>query len=338
MMNPWRRLVIAAAIVTLGSSGAAAQTVMVRNAPAGTNVEVVVDAAVAGTAVAGAGGAASVPFKLPAGKTEMDANVFVDVCAKLDRVLVVERSRQGPPPAVGCERREIGGLFLVRPVNTLVIDVGGPTPALLLIKGRYTPPRPHVENAGPARLLPTGLVLFGGVGSSKFSDAFSLACGNASACSDKSPAVSFSGGATYWFTRYLGAEATYLRPSKAKAAGGDGFNFRSELDPDVWTILGKAGAGSGRIRAFGHGGLDYHQATTTSTETIDAGTQTFAYRTKGWGFTFGGGLEVWVASKFAIYGEFDVMKIKGNAEGSGEEQIDDRLRVFSVGLRLRLRR
>jgi hypothetical protein len=92
------------------------------------------------------------------------------------------------------------------------------------------------------------------------------------------------------------------------------------------------------VRLYGKGGLNYHQATSTTVQTIDNVSQTIAFRTKGYGWLFGGGLEGWVTSRVALFGEFDLANLKGDAEGGGEAFIDDRLRLFMGGIRLHIGR
>jgi hypothetical protein len=167
MVNRWRHVATTAAVV-IGTAGiVSGQTVYLRNAPAGSNVEVVLNAASAGTGVVDSEGEAKVPFTLPADKTEMDANVFVDVCnaAKLRKVIINDRARLPPPPAEGCDRGEIPGIYWVRPVNTIVVDVGGPTPTLLLVRGSYTPPKPSrevLDEEHPSTPAPRPLMFAGG--------------------------------------------------------------------------------------------------------------------------------------------------------------------------------
>jgi hypothetical protein len=160
--------------MTAGAAIAAAQTVMVRNAPPGTAIEILLNDAVVGTETAAADGLATLDLKMPE-PGEMDANVYVDVCEKSRRVLVVDRNKRPPSPPAGCERREVSGLFLVRRINTLVVDVGALQPSMLLVKGSYTPPKPVVEGeeeaAAPRRPSPTGLSLFAAGGVGKFRDA-----------------------------------------------------------------------------------------------------------------------------------------------------------------------
>jgi opacity protein-like surface antigen len=347
MLKPWRLLVIAAAlIVTLGAGPSAAQTVMVRNAPAGSPVELAFDATTIAAGTADADGQATLPLNLTSlGKTEIDANIFVDVCDKTRRVLIAERMRTPAPPAAGCDRREIPGLYWIRPINTVVIDVGGFVPKVLLIRGSYTPPRPSATGAEgsevvtPKRPSPTGLVLSGGGGIVGFRDARLLACGNVTPCGGHAPRFGYTGGITYWFTRYLAAEGTYIKPSKLTATGsGDTFNFDTSLSADVFTIVGKLAAPLGPVRLYGQAGTNYHQAVSKTTDTIGGASQSFELRTNGWSWVFGGGGEGWITNRVAIFGEFNFARIKGTDERGGEGQIDDRLHSLMAGLRIRLGR
>lgn len=338
------RIVATAAAGILGVAGAAsAQTVYLRNAPAGSSVEVFVDAASAGTGTVDAEGEAKVRFTLPQGKTDMDSSIFVDTCDKLRKVLIVDHARQPPPPAEGCERREIAGIYWVRPVNTVVVDVSTPTPSLLLVRGNYTPPKPTAEGEAentPAKPLPTGLLMFAGGAYTNFRDAGDLFCGTATACSQKTTGFTYAFGATVWLTRFVGVEGSYIRPHEVTASGGDTYRFNSSLDSDVWTVMGKLGAQVGVVRLFGQGGMNYHEATNSTAETIDVSSQTFQYKTKGWSWIFGGGAEVWLGrnQRLAVYGDGGIMRIKGNAESGGEARIDDRLKYVTVGVKLRISR
>ena len=341
MTNPLRLLVIAAALTgTLGIGTAAAQTVFVRNAPAGSAVEVVAGAATTGTGTVGEDGNASVPFTLGAGKAEMDANVFVDICDKMRRVIVMDRGRLPAPAAAGCDRRDIAGVFWVRPVNTLVIDLGDATPSLLLVRGRYTPPKPQAEgaeeSAGPRHEAPTGFVLFGGGGLTKFRDATNIACGNVGNCSGSS-GVGYSFGAGYWFTRFLGAEVTYLNPKTLSIDGADtGFVFNTKVNSNLTTIAGLLAVPAGPMRFYGKGGWNYQQTTQDTTETIDNATQTFQLKTTGWNWIYGGGAEGWFTPKFGIYGEVGYAKVAGDAEVGTIGRFDDRLSYLLFGARLRI--
>ncbi|MEP6917806.1 MAG: hypothetical protein ABJC89_19320 [Acidobacteriota bacterium] len=339
MQKWWRLLGLAAAMnVGLGAGVALAQTVVVRKAPAGTTVEVALSAATVGTAPADANGDAIVAFKLPEtdGKAELDAYVFVDYCDTMRRVVVVERGRAPLPPSAGCERREIPGLYWVRRVSTLVVDVGGPIPTLLLIKGTYGLNDPVARSWTPSM---TGLSVFGGGALSSYRDARQIACGDVTPCGGSDSGIGYTAGATFWFSRFLAAEGGYVKPHRATANGSSTtFTFNSELDPRLITIVGKVGGPIGPVRLYGLGGANYHQAMLTTTETIDSVTQTIEIKTKGWGLLFGGGGEVWVSRFVALYGELNFASLKGAPTRGGEVRLDDRLRLITFGARVRIGR
>ena len=169
MTNPLRLLVMVAALTgTLGIGTAAAQTVLVRNAPAGARsrsssaLRPPAPARWARTAMP------RCPSRLGTDQTEIDANVFVDICDKMRRVIIMERGLVARPRAVGLRLPRYLRVFWVRPINTLVVDFGDVNPTLLLIEGRYTPPKPQAAgeeaSTGPRHQAPTGFVLFGGGG------------------------------------------------------------------------------------------------------------------------------------------------------------------------------
>jgi hypothetical protein len=343
MTSPLRLLVAAAALNgTLGAGVAGAQTLFLRNAPAAATVEVIVNGVQTGAGTVGADGNASVPFTLAkdAAPPEMDANVFVDACGPVRRVVLMERGRPPAPADAACDRREIAGVFWVRPVNTLVIDLGGANPTLLLVRGRYTPPVPTAEgeeaSAGPRRRAPAGFVLFGGGGLTQFRDATNIACGNVSNCADSS-GIGYSFGAGYWITRYIGAEVTYLNPKTLTIdGGGDTFTFTNTLNANMTTIAGLLALPLGPVRLYGKGGVNYHQATSDTSQTIGDATQTFQVDTSGWSWVAGGGGEAWLTQKFALYGEVGRARVKGEAEVGGSGSLDDRLGYVLFGARIRL--
>jgi hypothetical protein len=340
MHRSWRLPVLAALLnVCLGAGAAAGQTVIVRKAPPGTRVEVAVNAAPVASAEVDPAGDAKVPINVTAvaGKPEIEAHVFVDSCDVVRRVIIVESNRQPAAPEAGCTRRQISGLFGVQRVNTLVIDVGGVNPTMLLIKGSYS-----LDPEAPARTWTpslAGLVVFGGGGLGAFRDARALACGNVTPCGGHDSGLAYVTGATFWFSRFLGVEGSFLKPGTVTANGsGDNYSFDSSLDTWLVTIAGKVGIPAGPVKIYGLVGTDYHQATSTTAQTIAGATQTLEFKTEGWNLLFGGGLDAWIAPRVALYAEAGLAGIKGKAVGGGEAQIDDRLRFIVIGLRLRISR
>jgi hypothetical protein len=328
-------LAVAAALhILFGTGVAMAQTVMVRKAPPGGTVELVVNTAIVATAKTDPGGDATLIMNLAetTGKTEIDANVFVDVCPdNLRRVVIAEQGQPPGPQPAGCDRRDSGALFLIRRVSTLLVDVGGTLPTIVLRQGpiRLGPPR--------VRRPPRGLVAFGGAGLAQTRDLELAACGNVTECSADTSGAGYTGGATIWIMRYLGAEVSYVRPPEGEATGTlTDVSFDSAFDAHVTTITGKAGVPIGPVRLYGQGGMNYHRATFSTSQTSGDLTQTFELRTSGWGWTFGGGIEVWVSSLFGLYGEFGRAALKGTGRDDSEAVIDDRLTYFFGGVRFRV--
>jgi hypothetical protein len=341
MIDSWRPLVLAAALsVTLGVGAASAQTVIVRSVPAGSTIELVLNNnATAGSTKSEAGGDLTIPAKLfeNASKTETDAQILVDSCGTTWRVVLLERGYATPPEQSGCSRRDMGGWFVIKPVSSIVINVGGPSPTLLLRQGAFSLAPPRTWNASP-----TGLVLFGGGSFDKISGVRDVACGSVTACSGGDAVFGFTAGAAYWITPYLAAEGSYIRPSEVKVEGnGDTFRFSSTLDPHIVTVVGKIGVPLGPVRPYGQIGANYHRATFTTTQTMtnvtENATQTYSVETGGWSWIFGGGLEAWFSSSFGIYGEFGRAAIKGPAiDEDVEGLIDDRMTTILFGARIRI--
>lgn len=336
MTKPLRLLVAAAALnVTIGTGVAAAQTVLVRHAKPAETIELMLNATKVATATADAAGDATLPLDLrvnSAGKTEIDANIFVDACDNLRRVIVVERGQPIAAQQPGCERRDISGLYFVRRVNTLVIDVGGTNPTMRLIKGEF--------GLEPERTwgAPAGLVVFGGGGLTEFRDAALIFCGTASSCG-KNTGFAYMAGATLWLKRFVGVEGSYMKPRKTTASGsGDTDSFNSELDVDLVTVAGTLGVPIGPVRLYGKGGPNYHFGKSTTNQTINNRSQTFEVKTQGWGWGFGAGAEVWVAPAFAFYADAGFAWLKGEPVGGGEARFDDRLRFLMFGARVRIGR
>jgi hypothetical protein len=347
----WRRFALAAALTFVVSATASAQTLIVRGIPAGSTVELVINSSPAGKGTADPSGDAKLPVPLPAhtNKTEIDAHVFAETCGDIRRVYIVERGLQPPVRADDCDRRDITGVFFVRRNSTLVVNMAGASPTMLLVRGSY-----DLSPGDPSKVVTakrTGIVLFGAGGISKFSDIEFVACGNVTDCSGNDWRPTFSGGAEMWFTPYLAAHFDYVKPTKVQMQGNGGtFRFTSELDAQVMTFAGKVGIPVGRARIFGQIGSNYHQATFTTrqtnddvtqtvdgvTQTIPGGTQTFELKTDGWGWTFGGGVEVWLTQRFGIYGEAARARLKGTEADDGQGIFDDRMLTFVAGVRYRI--
>ena len=336
MMKPMRLLVAAALFVMIGSGVARAQTVMVRNAPPGETIEVFLNATKVASASVQANGETTLPLNLResnAGKTEIDANIFTDVCDKIRRIIVVERGQPAATQEPGCERRDIPGLYWVRGVNTLVVDVGGPNPTMMLVKGSYQPGR--VKNWSST--VPNGLIAFGGAGRADYRDVALISCGTATTCNGDKAGLSFNGGLTFWLSRFLGAEASYFRPSKAKVNGsGSNYSFDTTLESNVLMVGGRGAVPAGPVRISGLAGWDYQDSVLKTTDTINGASQYTEVETKGWGFMWGAGMEIWVSPRFAISIDAGFAQLKGTPTGGGEVRLDERLRYVSGGVRYRI--
>lgn len=336
-----RPLAMAAALnLTAGMAIAAAQTVMIRNGPPNASTEVLLNGAPVGAGTTNDAGEVTIALKTGTtiGEKGIDANLYVDVCDKVRRIQIVDRAKIVPAPADDCDRREISGIFWVRTVNTIVFDVGGLTPSVLLVRGSYVyrPPRdedaPHIW-----RPLPTGLLVYGGAGNAKLDNAYSQFCGSAPNCGGTDTGLGgYTFGATYWIRRWIGAEASFIKPRQTKTTGGDTFKFTSTQDTDIFTVAVKGGIPAGPLRIFGEGGAAYHQGTTKTVETIDVTTQTFQYKTHGWTYTWGGGAEVWIWKKIALYADVGVIQVRGDSNTGGEARIDDTVRYLFTGAKFSL--
>jgi hypothetical protein len=73
-------------------------------------------------------------------------------------------------------------------------------------------------------------------------------------------------------------------------------------------------------------GTTFQDATLTTHEAINNAPQVFVVETRGWGWTWSGGLEIWTSSWLAIYGEAGFGTLKGTSTTGGEVLFDDRLR------------
>jgi hypothetical protein len=350
MTEPRRLLTLAAALnLILGAGLASAQTVVVRNAAPETPVEVVLNDKVVGSGKANSGGYAIVVANLSENlkKTEIDAQIFVDVCDNVRRVLIVERGGTPPPAEATCLRRDMSGLFLVQQISSIVVDVGGPNPTLLLRQGKVslTPKKVWSD-------LPKGLIVFGGGNLSKYRDAPRFQCGDATDCSGGGWGFGFTAGADFWVTPWLAAEGAYFKPGNLNIDGsGSTYSFTHSLKADIYTVAGKVGIPARRARPYGKVGANFIQTKSETTNTlkdrsvtidgvvttIPGGTENYGIKTEGWSWFLAGGVEAWFSDRIAMYGEFGRMVLKGDTLQNVEGDFDDRKTYFVVGMRVHIK-
>ena len=357
MRAPWRPLVAAAVLNLIVVAAAAAQTVIVTKAPPGATIELVVNSAVAATVTADATGAATIPLTPEArgGKAESDTYVFVEYCDSLRRVILIEPGMEGYPGGQ-CPRREVPGAYVLRQITTLLVNLSEPAPSVLVRQGKVPPAwlTDEVESspaAKPANAPSRGLYAFGGGGLSSFANAAAFACGSQE-CSGSTMPLTFTAGATFWLTPYLGFEAAYLKPGEVRLDGGVEtlFDFTTSLKTDVLTMVGKAGLPLAYVRVYGFGGATWSRAHWNTLESIDeqtvlvdgvettvpGGSQSLHLYTQGWSWIAGGGLEVPVSKRMSIFGEGGRAGIKGDDRYNGEGKMDDRVFYFVAGVRVRI--
>jgi hypothetical protein len=338
-----RSFALAAAFYfVMGAGVVFAQTVVVQNAAPASTGELVLGGKPVAKGTAGADGLITLTAGaggLQAAQT-LDVLIWVDDCGGSRRVIIMSRVEQ-PPSAETCRRTPIQGVFLLQPVTSLLIDISPVTPAVRVRQGPIPDEwlRPVVPGEAVPRfaLAPRGLILFGGGGLMSAGDLISPACGNVTTCSSDDRAISMTGGVGVWFSQYVGAEASYFRPRRLEASGsGDRFTFNSDVDGGALVVVGKAGFPVGRVRIFGTGGMDYHRATFTTTETIDSVPVTLQWRTEGWAPVFGGGIEVWFTGTVGLYGDVTRVGLKGDDVGGSEARTDTTVTSIVIGGRVRL--
>jgi hypothetical protein len=356
MSRFWRRAALAAAgFLTLAIGPADAQTVVVKNAPAGTAIELRWNGDAVATATAGADGIGTVAF--PAnrlGRPETDARVFVDVCDAVRRITLVERAVQPPAPEAGCIRTEVGQFVLLQPTTSLLVDLAPAAPTLWVRQGPVPPTWLLNVAAEPAerprRPAPKGIILFADGGFTEFGKFAASACGTLS-CDKKAFRRGFGVGAAIWPSQYFGLEGGFHKAANATAAGDETlYSYDSTLETQVITASALVGIPVGRVRFYGRGGATHHRATFHTAQTIEprtltiggvprtvpGGSQEFELRTAGWGWIFGAGLEGWLSRSFALYGEANYGALKGGARDDGDGKLDDRITALKFGIRIRL--
>jgi hypothetical protein len=358
MLRVGRSLAMAAWIIaTWGAVHAQAQTVIVRNLPPGSPVDFVLNSTVVATEAADAEGIVRLSASADGvtGQQQIDAQVWLDRCGERYRVLVVDRSVVPPGPE-SCARQQVQGLFLVGRISSLVID-GGSVPPTLRIRQGPAPEgwiRPSLlgdPDFGPERRTPSGLILSGAAGLGSLRDFSAIACGSVSGCDAHDRTVTFAGSVGYWFSPFVGAEVSYVRPRPATASGGGtGFAFDSELDGGLIAFGVKGGLPLGRVRLTMTFGANFQRSTLTTTTTIEpttvtvdgveqqipGGSQTLQWRTEGRDFSYAGGAEVWLSNSVAIYSEVGRHFLKGSDTRDSEARLDDAQTFLLVGIRYRV--
>ena len=357
MMKPWRLLPMAVALgVTVNAGVAAAQTVIVRSAPQGSTIEVQVNAEDVKSATADSYGDATLDLRLLGAVSQRNVHFFVDVCSNRVRVRVVEQGLQPAAAEPACRRIEVSGLFVMRSITTFVVDLDAETAVVHLRQG----PAPlswvgrGEAAAGRAWGTPrTGLQLSAGLGLATFTDFGTVACGTVTSCSTSNLKGAVTVEAAFWIKRFLAAQVSYVKPARVTASGSeDTFRFDSALDTKVVTVAANVGGPVGPARVYAIAGMNHHQASFTTTETINdttvvvdsvtrtikGGTQSFELKTAGWGWLFGGGFELWATRPAAFYMEGQYGQLKGPSVSGGEGAINDHLFVLQAGVRVHIGR
>jgi hypothetical protein len=333
----WRAIALAGALSAAMAGTADGQTVVIRGIPAGSAAELVQGGTTV-SARADAGGDAVLQGSLSApGETRV--TIFADICDDVRRVVLVARDAAAPPQAEGCTRTAAPGLFVVRPASTIVVTMTSPVPAVLLRQGPFDFRRTHRSGVE----TPEGLVVFGAAGRSWLHKAQDDACGEVPECLGENSGFGYGGGIGYWFTPYAGLEAAYLKPKPTRFEGDLGSSlFRSTFEPRVLLFVAKLGVPAGRARVYAQGGATWHRARISNIQDWLVETEIedrFELSTSGWGWTYGGGIELWLAPAAGLYveGTRSVLKGRGTETG-GEGRLDERMTAFVAGLRISLNR
>jgi hypothetical protein len=343
----WRPLALAAVfIATMMAGPASAQTVTVTKAPPGASIQLVLDTTTVATATADDKGIATlgVDLQKQRDKTETDVRLFVDLCGQARRVTLVEAGYQPDQAAPGCIRHEIFGVFYLRPITTLVVNVSAEAQGVWIAQG----PAPlrwlgnevaggSAERTGSALYVPNGFHIFGGGGFAKYSNAVDVSCGINTTCSGKALRLTGQVGFDYWITSNVAVAAFYLRSTNPATAGSaSGYAFTSSLGSNLAVVTGKVGVPFGKTRLYVQGGLTYTWATLTTDETIGSATQTFTLPTRGMSWTVGGGTEFWWRRSMAMYVEVGRVGLKGSSVRGGDGTLNDGAIYTMAGFRFRL--
>jgi hypothetical protein len=279
------------------------------------------------------------------------------VCGGTYRVGLVDRLSLAPAATGDCERRDVQGLFVLKSVTNLVVDVGsgraqvwlrqGPVPREWMLTEAEEAERP----TGVRVLAPTGIFFSGGFGVGVLRYGLSNDCGNVSNCSPKSSALSLSGGAGIWIKRWLGFDGSFIKPQTLRVSGsGTSYTFDTTFESELITATAKVGAPLGPVRIYGLGGTVYQRSFHGTTQTnqatsvtvdgvtteIPGNVQKWETATEGFGWLFGGGIEAWMTGRYALWFEISRGQLKGKGLNNTEGTLDDRLTFFGGGFRVKL--
>ena len=123
------------------------------------------------------------------------------------------------------------------------------------------------------------------------------------------------------------------------AHGGDTYSFDSTFDVDIFTAAAKVAIPAGPARIYGLVGANFHQSTITLTETDRQRHAGLRPEDARLGYLFGGGTEIWVTPKVALYGEAEPRaRSRARRRTKAKWLIDDRLRFLGFGVKVRLSR
>src|SRR5262245_4669763 len=298
-------------VLTAGATAARAQTVIVRDAPAGSTIEVTWNNGGPASAAADKNGDAT--LTVPGSPGDASAQVNVDTCGTTVRVALNAFGTAAALPDAGCTRKNQWGVYIMHATTTFVVQMNGTDSNVYVSQG--PPPREWTAR-GEGTLAGKihwdeprkGLVLSAGAGYMWFLHTVERACGNVTDCERTNFPGGFSVSADFWITRNFAAYAALLRPVNQVIEGtGTGLRFDSHQQTRVAIIGGKAGFGAGPARLYGIAGFNHYEATVTTNETVDdqtltvdgvtqvlkGATQTVGAKTKGWDWVFGGGGEAW---------------------------------------------
>ena len=145
---------------------------------------------------------------------------------------------------------------------------------------------------------------------------------------------------------------SYAKDAKLTASGQPtaSSTFTSETDPETFMVAGKVGMTVNRVGLYARGGANFHRATTLETDVlpsitrvvngitviIPGGTLTTGYRTEGWGWLTGGGLDVRATDRLGIYLDARLARISGTARDESPAVRDTLTMSFQMGLRFSL--